>query len=100
MAFHYKDHSHEVRGKTGEHEDVFNGKFLRLIPGKRIVEQIEFETDDTAFQGPMIVTTTFASEAGGTRVGIACTQVPEGINAADHRKGIASTLKNLAAFVE
>ncbi len=48
----------------------------------------------------MTITTTLTPVAGGTEVGIACENVPEGITAADHQVGMASTLANLAAFVE
>jgi hypothetical protein len=36
----------------------------------------------------------------GTEVTITCSNVPQGISAEDHAVGMASTLSNLAAFVE
>jgi uncharacterized protein YndB with AHSA1/START domain len=100
MSFGYIGTSHDVRGKTSEHEDVFQGRFLELTPDKRIVELIEFESDDPAFAGAMTVTTTLAPIPGGTEVIILCENVPVGIQPGDHFKGMESTLKNLAAFTE
>jgi len=36
----------------------------------------------------------------GTKVTITASDVPEGISAQDHVRGLASTLSNLAAFLE
>ena len=38
--------------------------------------------------------------AEGTEVTVVCSGVPSGISAEDHAAGIASSLANLAAFVE
>jgi len=100
MSFGYTDMNHEVRGKTSEHADVFKGRFLELTPGKRIVELIEFESDDPAFAGSMTVTTTLVPVPGGTEVTFLCENVPIGINPGDHYKGMTSTLQNLATFTE
>ncbi|MDP4262988.1 MAG: SRPBCC family protein [Bacteroidota bacterium] len=100
MSFGYTDMNHTVRGKTSEHADVFQGKFLELIPDQRIVELVEFESDNPAFAGAMTITTTLVPVQGGTEVTILCENVPVGIRPEDHDKGMESTLKNLAAFTE
>ena len=98
MAFVYDDAS--VLGKTTDHADVFEGMFVDLVPNERIVERATFESDDPAFAGVMTVTTTFRPVAEGTEVTMTCSDVPEGISAADHADGIASSLANLAVYVE
>jgi uncharacterized protein YndB with AHSA1/START domain len=98
MAFVYEDAS--VRGKTTEHADVFEGTFVELVPNERIVERVEFQSDDPAFAGTMAITTTLVAVMDGTEVSIVCENVPEGISAEDHQVGMGSTLANLAAFVE
>jgi uncharacterized protein YndB with AHSA1/START domain len=98
MSFTYTDRT--MRGKTSEHADVFRGRFLELLPNERIVELVEFESDDPAFAGAMTVTTTLAPLSGGTEVTILCENVPPGIRVSDHQAGIRSTLKDLAAFTE
>ena len=100
MAFEYTGTTHEVSGKTSAHADVFHGKFLELVPGKRIVEQVQFESDDPAFAQPMIITTHLEPAGDGTRIRFVCTNVPDKIRPEDHQKGMASTLENLAAFLK
>jgi len=48
----------------------------------------------------MMVTMALKPVRDGTRVTITATDVPVGISEADHRKGMDSTLRNLANFVE
>ena len=98
MAFVYEDAS--VRGKTTEHADVFEGTLVELVPNERIVEHVKFLSDNPVFGGAMTITTTLIAVAGGTEVRIACEDVPAGIRAEDHQVGMASTLANLAAFLE
>jgi uncharacterized protein YndB with AHSA1/START domain len=100
MSFSYKDTDHEVPGKTSEHADVFRGRFLELVPGKRIVESVEFESDDPDFAGEMTITTILDPVPGGTMVTFLAGSIPVGIKPADHYKGMTSTLENLAAFTE
>jgi uncharacterized protein YndB with AHSA1/START domain len=100
MSFAYTDTDHTVRGKTSEHADVFQGRFLELVPNERIVELVEFESDDPAFAGAMTIITTLAAVSGGTEVTILCENVPSGIRPGDHQIGMTSTLKNLASFTE
>lgn len=98
MAFIYEgDGGH---GKTTDNADVFEGRFAELVPGKRVAELVEFESDDPAFAGSMRIVTTLEPVEGGTRVTVSCEDVPAGISEDDHQKGIASSLENLAAFVE
>jgi uncharacterized protein YndB with AHSA1/START domain len=98
MALVHEDAS--VPGKTSANADVFSGQFVELVPGERIVERVVFKSDDPAYADYMTVTTTLTPTADGTRVDIVCENVPDGISAADHQVGMASTLANLAAFVE
>ena len=97
MAFVYDDAS--IAGKSGDNADVFEATYLELVPNRRIVERVTFESDDPAFAEPMTVTTTFTPEAGGTRVTSTLENVSEAIGEADHRAGIASSLENLARYV-
>jgi uncharacterized protein YndB with AHSA1/START domain len=100
MAYVYLDAGHALPGKTTADADVFEGRFVELVPDDRVVERVEFDSDDPAFAGAMTVTTVLAPVRGGTEVTIRCDDVPPGIRPEDHRAGIASTLANLAAYVE
>lgn len=100
MAFDYSADDHSGRGKTSDHSDGFEGRFAKLNPDRRIVEEIDFESDDPDFRGTMRLTTTFEPVAAGTKVTVLCENAPAGIKDSDHRVGIESSLANLAAFTE
>ena len=100
MALEYEGEGHAPPGKSSEHADIVRGRFGALVPGRRIEERVEFESEDPAFAGTMIVTTTLEPVPGGTEVTITCDDVPEGISESDHRAGIASSLAKLARFTE
>ncbi len=91
---------HPVPGKTSEHADVVKGRFVEIVPDVRVVQAVDFESDDPAFAESMTVTTSLAAVPGGTKITIRCENVPAVISESDHVEGIASTLKNLAAYVE
>lgn len=87
-------------GKSSSHEDVVQGRFLQLVPGKRIVQAIDFVSDRPEFSGTMTMIWSLAPARDGTLVSILAEQVPIGIGRADHELGMASSLDNLARFVE
>jgi uncharacterized protein YndB with AHSA1/START domain len=87
-------------GKTVANTDTYHGHFARLVPDERVVEVIEFETEDPALQGEMTATTTLTDAAGGTMVEILHEGVPAGIAPADNELGTRMSLDNLAALVE
>ena len=86
-------------GKTSADSDVVEARFVDLVPNVRIVQAIDFVSDDPAFSGTMTLTWELAAVDGGTRVEIRAEQVPAGISAEDHAAGLASSLENLAAHV-
>jgi len=100
MSLTYNDADHSSTGKTSEHTDVVQGRFLNLVPDEQIVQLIEFESNDPMFAGEMTMTWTFAIVQDGTGVTIVCENVPEGIRQEDHAVGLRSSLENLAFFVE
>lgn len=97
MAFIYLG---EGQGKSAAKADVFEGRFIDLVPDRLIVEQVVFESEAAAFAGTMTVTTILTPVHGGTEVAVAASDVPSGVSAEDHHEGMSSSLANLAAFVE
>ena len=91
---------HGGKGKTGARSDISSGTFLALEPGRRIVQSVLFESEDPAFAGEMILTWSFQPSGEGTQVTVTAEKVPSGISAGDHAAGLASSLENLARFVE
>ena len=100
IALTYTTADHALPGKTSAHTDVACGRFRELVPGERIVEAIEFESDDPAMAGIMVLTTTLTPVPGGTEVTVAVRNAPAGVKPSDHELGVTLTLRNLANFVE
>ena len=100
MTLTYEQPDHAVFGKSSEHSDVVEAKFVELVPNERVVQLVDFESADPAFAGTMRMTWSLAAVASGTEVTFVCENVPEGIRKEDHDEGLRSSLSNLAALVE
>jgi uncharacterized protein YndB with AHSA1/START domain len=87
-------------GKTTQDSDTVNGRFVELVPNLRVVQEADFVSDDPDFSGTMRMTWSLTARDGGTQVTVAAEHVPSGISKEDHAKGLASSLANLAAYVE
>lgn len=87
-------------GKATDDSDVVEARFLSLVPEKRVVQAVDFESDDPAFAGTMTMTWELTPADDGTLVEITADDVPDGISADDHATGMASSLANLARYVE
>ncbi|UZK64935.1 SRPBCC family protein [Sphingomonas sp. M1-B02] len=99
MALTYQDEAH-APGKTSDDGDVVEVRYLALVPNVKIIQSAEFEAEDPAFAGTMVMSWTFEAAGDATRVAIACDNVPAGIRKQDHVAGLKSSLANLACFVE
>lgn len=87
-------------GKSGGRTDTYRGVFRALEPDRRVVEELEFETDDPALQGRMTMTTLIEPAGAGSRVVVVHDGVPDAVAPADNEVGTASALERLAALVE
>ena len=100
IELRYDEKMSTESGKTTDRTDITNGRFLELLPGRRITQSVEFESSDPAFAGDMTLTWSFDTAPEGTTVTVTADNVPNGISKADHDAGLRSSLENLAAFVE
>lgn len=89
----------EAPGKTSAAADVVHGRFVELLPDRRIVQEVRFESDDPAFAEAMTMTWSLAPVLAGTQVTFTCENVPDAIRPEDHAAGLASSLENLAAWL-
>lgn len=87
-------------GKSTAGSDVVDARFVDIDPGERVVQAVDFVSDDPAYAGTMVMTWTITAVGAATRVDIAAEDVPDGISAADHAAGLTSSLANLAAHLE
>src|SRR5215831_2303474 len=99
MVLTYRDAS-GAPGKATAESDIVEARFVEIAPGERVSQAVDFVSDDPAYAGTMTMTWEITAVDAGTRVVIVAANVPDGISAEDHAAGLASSLANLAAYVE
>lgn len=87
-------------GKTSADADVVEVRYLDIVEHERVVQAVDFVADAPEFAGTMTMTWTVTPAGDGTLVEIVAADVPDGISAEDHAAGLASSLDNLATYVE
>jgi uncharacterized protein YndB with AHSA1/START domain len=99
LVLTYADAS-RAAGKTTADSDIVDVRYVDIVSDVRVVQAVDFVSDDPAFAGTMTMTWEVTAVDGGTRVDIAADNVPDGISAEDHATGLAASLSNLAEYVE
>lgn len=99
LVLTYRDVSN-APGKTTSDSDVVEARFLEVRPGVRVVQAVDFVSDDPAHAGTMTMTWEVTAVDGGTRVEFRADDVPVGITAEEHAAGLTSSLANLAAYMK
>lgn len=90
-----------AQGKSAAHTDTYHGRFAELVPDEKIVEVLEFETDDPALRGAMTMTTTLTeADGGGTHVLVVHEGIPDAVPAKDNETGTRMALDQLARLLE
>lgn len=98
MVLTYDDPA--VAGKSGGSEDVVEARFLAVDTDRRVVQAVDFVSDDPALAGTMTMTWSVSPTADGALVEIQADDVPDGISPEDHGDDMASSLANLARFLK
>jgi uncharacterized protein YndB with AHSA1/START domain len=88
------------RGKATADSDIVEVRFVDIVPSARIVQAVDFVSEDPAYAGTMTMTWEVTAVDGGTRVDITADDVPDGIAEEDHAAGLTSSLANLADYLE
>ncbi len=99
LVLTYKDGAPRP-GKATPDSDIVEARFVDIVANERVVQAVDFVSDDPAFSGTMTMTWELSPEDGATRVQIRADDVPAGISPEDHASGMESSLANLARFVE
>jgi uncharacterized protein YndB with AHSA1/START domain len=93
MVLTYDDPS--LPGKSGGHRDVVDVRFVEVDPPNRVVEAVDFVSEDPAFAGTMTMTWTVAPHPQGAMVTVTARDVPSGIDQRDHQAAFADSLAQL-----
>jgi len=88
------------RGKATADSDIVEARFVDIVPGVRVVQGVDFVSDDPAYVGTMTMTWEVTAVDGGTRVDITADDVPDVVSPEDHAAGLTSSLVNLADYLE
>jgi uncharacterized protein YndB with AHSA1/START domain len=99
MSLTYQDLAQSPGGKTSEATDTFQGRFVELVPDEKIVEVIEFESQDPRFAGEMTMTTSLTDTGEGTEITVLCEDIPAGIRPEDNEVGTQQALQKLATLI-
>jgi uncharacterized protein YndB with AHSA1/START domain len=87
-------------GKSSADSDIVEVRYVDIVPDDRVVQAVDFVSDDPAFAGTMTMTWVVRAVDGGSQVEITADGVPDGISADDHAAGLASSLDNLVRYLE
>ena len=88
------------QGKATANSDVVEARIVDMVPGVRIVQAVDFVSDDPRYAGTMTMTWEITAVDGGTRVDITADDVPDAISAEEHAAGLNSSLVNLADYLQ
>jgi uncharacterized protein YndB with AHSA1/START domain len=98
MVLTYDDSS-TSQGKSAADSDIAEARFTEIVPGVRVVYEVQFVSDDPAYARPMTITWEVTPLFGASRVDITADNVPDGISAEDHAEGLTASLTNLAQYL-
>ena len=96
MSLFYSAAEQADLGKTAGNEDRVRVRFVDLVPPRRIVQAVIFDSDDAGLQGEMTMEITFERGSGGTEVTILATNIPPGVRPEDNDEGSRVSLEQLA----
>lgn len=86
-------------GKSGGATDTYSGTYAELVEGERVVEQVEFDSDDPDLAGVITMTTTLRDAPGGTEVELRMDGVPDAVPPDQNAAGSRMALDALARLV-
>lgn len=99
MVLTYRD-SNRAEGKSSPGTDVVEVRIVAIVPGQRLVQAVNFDSDDPCYSGIMTMTWLVTAVDGGTRIDLSAEHVPPGISVEEHATGMNSSLSNLAEYLK
>lgn len=88
-----------ARGKATSDTDVVEARLVDVVVNERVVQEVDFVSDQPEYAGTMAMTWQMTAVASGTNVEIRADDVPDGISEEDHAVGMASSLAKLAEYL-
>ena len=85
--------------KSSADSDIVEARYVEIVRNDRVVQAVDFVSDDPAYAGTMTMTWAVHVTEDGTLVEFIADDVPVGISAGDHSAGMASSLENLASYL-
>ena len=99
MSLYYKDN--KTQGKTSGNEDRFSATFTEIKPFERIVQTINFQSDNSKFKDEMTMQVQLDKlDTNSTKVTIIFRNIPTGIDPKDNEDGTEQSLQKLTKFIE
>jgi uncharacterized protein YndB with AHSA1/START domain len=99
ISLTYQHAERSPPGKTSADTDTVQGRFVELT-SEKVVQIVEFESQQPEFAGEMTITATYTDAPGGTQVTMLCENIPKGIRPEDNEMGCRESLQKLAALLE
>lgn len=87
-------------GKSSAHTDTYHGRFVELVRNEKVVQTMQFETNDPQMMGEMRVTYELTEDRGSTNLRAVHDFVPDGVLAEDNELGWRMSLDKLRRLVE
>jgi uncharacterized protein YndB with AHSA1/START domain len=87
-------------GKSTAQTDTLHGRFVELIPDTKVVQAVEFETDDPTLTGSMTITYLLEDADGGTLLTGLHEDVPAGVSPDANELGWNMSMDKLTRLVE
>ena len=95
------DDAETSAGKTTPQTDIYQGRFVALVPNEKVVMAQHFETAHPALQGEMTSTILLRDDGdGATMLEALHENLPPGVNPEDNETGWSMALDKLAALIE
>ena len=87
-------------GKTGEHTDTYHGRFTELKPYEKIVEELQFESEEEGLRNRMSLTFLLEEIKEGTKLTVIHEGLPESISMKDNELGWLEALEQLRVILQ
>lgn len=89
----------DARGKTSAHTDTYGGTFAELVPARRVVQKLAFESADPSMRGEMTITFELQPDGEGTELTAVHAGLPPGVPPDANADGWRMSLGKLARLV-